>query len=104
MSVELGSPIQDYMLNGEYDPMVASENKCKYILECDNCGHTAKGTEEDLHDLEWEWSYKFNSETMHIKESEATCPKCNGQAEEQAVEIKKAAENPNQITITEAVQ
>ena len=104
MPVVLASKEEDYMLNGEYDVVVAQENQAKYFLECDDCGLTAQGTMFDLEEADWSWQLSINNETLQIVESKATCPKCNGEKTSQETSsLEKAAENPKQKTIGEIV-
>lgn len=102
MTVSIVSPKEDLMFDGEYDPMVAEENDAKYFVKCDECGMKAKGTTFDLQEAGWSWEMTLDTKEVFVKESEATCPKCNGaKAPEDMEAHEKAEQDSNQKTLGE---
>ena len=100
MTVSIASPKEDLIFDGEYDPMVAEENEARYFLQCDECGMKAKGTTLDLHEAGWSWEMTVDAEEVFVKESEASCPKCNGaQSEEDQSLHEKASDDKSQLTL-----
>jgi len=81
--VKMASPLKKALdPEGEYDPVVATENDFKWELTCGDCGKTSTGTVWDLQEEEWSWSFKFNHELREIVSSEATCGSCNGRVDQ----------------------
>jgi len=103
MTVQLASPKEKYMFEGEYDPMVASENGAKFLLRCDGCKNNSTGTSMDLQEAGWTWGLSLDSERIVITDSEATCPKCNGVAKDEELTLHEKAQNDKQqATLMEA--
>jgi len=81
MAVEFMSPKEDMMLDGEYDPVVATGNNAEFLLICDECAEESVGTSFGLADENWEWEIQIDQETIQIKDSKAICARCNEDAE-----------------------
>lgn len=105
MSVSIVSPKEDLKFQGKYDPAVAEENNARYFLKCDGCGMEAKGTTFDLHETGWSWEMSIDTKEIKVKNSEASCPKCNGaKSEEEMTTYEKAEKDDQQITLSESLQ
>lgn len=109
MSVRLASRKRKYIdLDGEYDPVVATENEAEFLLKCEECGKTAEGTSFELADLNWEWEISIDTKAVEIKDSEAICANCNEDAEvpsqkeeEELSPAEKAEQDPSQRNLGE---
>jgi len=109
MNVQIASPKEEVIFEGEFDAVVATENGAEFQLVCDNCSTEDEGTCFDLIERGWTWELSIDNQTLEIVDSHAECSDCTNRETlgEKAVEkpvYRKAAEHPDQKTLKEAIQ